>query len=108
MVPSKPDLGISSAKHCAVLEVDEEGTRAAAATEICMADGLAAPHPKRPELFCDRPFLFLVRSPPSMTRKHIVHFIRRFSNPEKAENPAGQTIQKKPKLLKELKNPLKI
>ena len=55
---------ISDAIHKAVIEVDEEGAEAAAATAVIMAVPVssASPPPIRPYLFrVDRPFMFLIR-----------------------------------------------
>jgi serpin B len=69
-------LFISSARHKAFIEVDEEGTTAAAATAIIMAPtGLPAPIP----IFrCDHPFLFLIRD----TKTGSVLFLGRMVNPK--------------------------
>jgi serpin B len=56
-------LFLARAEHVAVIEVDEEGTKAAAATVVSYAcAGPAEP----PIVFrCDRPFLFLIRHVPT-------------------------------------------
>ncbi|MFX1474982.1 MAG: serpin family protein [Promethearchaeota archaeon] len=71
------DLYISLAIHKAFIEVDEEGTTAAAVTAVVMAPkGLPAPIP----IFrCDHPFLFLIRD----TRTGTILFIGRVINPAK-------------------------
>ena len=59
-INSDPDgLHISKVFHKAVVEIDEEGTVAAAATGIMMASCMVAiqePH----EFNCNRPFLFII------------------------------------------------
>ncbi len=50
---------VGQAWQQAVLRVDEEGTRAAAVTEIGVAGG-AAPAPEPVEFVVDRPYLFVV------------------------------------------------
>ncbi|MCY3018585.1 MAG: serpin family protein [Planctomycetota bacterium] len=55
----KRDFSISAVIHKAFVDVNEEGTEAAAATAVVML-GRAAP--ARPKVFCaDHPFLFLIR-----------------------------------------------
>jgi serpin B len=69
------ELYISLAIHKAFIDVDEEGTTAAAVTAVVMAPtGLAAPIP----IFrCDHPFLFLIRD----TRTGSILFIGRLTRP---------------------------
>jgi len=60
---SEPGLFITEVRHKAFVRVDEEGTEAAAATEVGMA-GAAPPMPKPEEpveFTADRPFVFLIR-----------------------------------------------
>ncbi|MCL2091892.1 MAG: serpin family protein [Micrococcales bacterium] len=51
---------VSQAVQQTVLKIDEDGTRAAAVTEIAMTDGAAAPR-EVPEVRFDRPFILVVR-----------------------------------------------
>jgi len=53
------DLYVSSAKHKAVVEVNERGTEAAAVTVIMVTGSMAFIPPV--EIKCDRPFLFFIR-----------------------------------------------
>jgi serpin B len=54
-------LKIAAIKHRAVIEADERGTEAAAATSVAMAPASAPFDPPQPVPFVvDRPFLFLV------------------------------------------------
>jgi serpin B len=55
----KKDLSVSAALHKAFVEVNEEGTEAAAATAVVVATR-SMPEPP-PVLRADRPFLFLIR-----------------------------------------------
>ena len=60
----KPEPGanmfISAILHKAFVDVNEEGTEAAAATAIAMPDSVSIPEP--PKVFkADHPFLFLIR-----------------------------------------------
>jgi serpin B len=55
-----PDLFIDSVVHKAFVLVDEEGTEAAAATAVVMAE-MAAPPQDSVTMTIDRPFIFLIR-----------------------------------------------
>ncbi|KAF2910191.1 hypothetical protein DAI22_11g083000 [Oryza sativa Japonica Group] len=58
-----PPLFVSDVLHKAVIEVNEEGTEAAAATAICLTFASAAPSSRRParvDFVADHPFAFLV------------------------------------------------
>jgi serine protease inhibitor len=71
------DLFISAVVHQAVVDVDEHGTEAAAATAVMMAAG-AAPPTEPPALFrADHPFLFLIRD----TKSGVVLFVGRLVAP---------------------------
>jgi len=72
------DLFISSVSHKAWVEVNEEGTEAAAATVV----GVAAmayhkPPPPPPVFRADHPFIFLIRD----TSSGSVLFLGRLANP---------------------------
>ena len=57
-------LKIGNAQHRAKIKVDEQGTKAAAVTEITMLETTATPNfepPRRVYFIADRPFLFLIR-----------------------------------------------
>lgn len=56
-------LKIDNATHQAKVEIDEQGTRAAAVTEITMLETTALPpqYRKTAEFIADRPFLFVIR-----------------------------------------------
>ena len=56
----KKDLFISAVIHKAFVDVNEEGTEAAAATAVVMALRMAAPEPV-PIFRADHPFLFIIR-----------------------------------------------
>lgn len=84
-VPPTPETGlyISRVFHRAFVEVNEEGTEAAAATAVVMAPGGAPPMPREPLRFhADRPFLFLIRE----IRTGLVLFVGRVGDPRP---PAG-------------------
>jgi serpin B len=73
------DLYISAVIHKAFVDVNEEGTEAAAATGIVMAP-TAAPvqDPKEPAIFrADHPFVFLIRD----NRNGGIAFLGRITNP---------------------------
>lgn len=59
MHPTAPKLHISKLVHQAVVEVNEEGTEAAAATAAVMMTRMAVIDPVL-ELRCDRPFMFII------------------------------------------------
>jgi serpin B len=56
----KHDLFISAAIHKAFVDVNEEGTEAAAATGLSFAPLAAVPPPERQEFHADHPFLFAI------------------------------------------------
>ena len=73
------DLKISDICHRAVVEVDEEGSRAAAVTEVMMELTSAMPiEEERQEFIADRPFIFVIRDRES----GIILFTGRFNKPE--------------------------
>ena len=81
--PPTPETGlyVSAVFHRAFVEVNEEGTEAAAATAVVMAPGSAPPLPREPLRFhADRPFLFLIRE----NRTGLVLFVGRVGDPRSA------------------------
>jgi serpin B len=73
----KRDLFISDVVHKAFVAVDEEGTEAAAATAVIMAEMAAMPQ-EAVEMRLDHPFLFFIRDDDSGT----ILFAGRVLNPE--------------------------
>lgn len=77
----REQLFIGAVLHKAFVEVNEEGTEAAAATAVLMRVGSAAPRvemiPFIPEFRADRPFLFLIRD----TKTGVILFIGRMMHP---------------------------
>lgn len=69
-------LWIGQVVHKAFVEVDEEGTEAAAATGVAM-EATALPTEPPPEVRCDRPLVFLIRD----TRSGAILFLGRLVNP---------------------------
>ncbi|HTA31011.1 MAG TPA: serpin family protein [Candidatus Cybelea sp.] len=75
----KQNLYISSVVHKAFVEVDEQGTEAAAATGV-MVKSMAVRRPEPPPTFrADHPFLFLLRD----THLGSILFLGRVTNPAK-------------------------
>lgn len=72
------DLFISAVIHKAFVDVNEEGTEAAAATGIILAPTSAAPDPTEPPVFrADHPFVFMIRD----NRNGTILFMGRIENP---------------------------
>jgi serpin B len=73
------DLFISAVIHKAFVDVNEEGTEAAAATGVIMAPTAAViDEPKEPPVFrADHPFLFMIRD----NRSQAILFLGRIMNP---------------------------
>jgi len=78
------DLFISAAFHKAFVEVNEEGTEAAAATGIVVATRAALPKPT-PVFRADHPFVFLIRH----NATGAILFLGRLSDPAVGANAAG-------------------
>ncbi|RNA27828.1 leukocyte elastase inhibitor A-like [Brachionus plicatilis] len=71
-------LYISEVVHQAVIEINEEGTEAAAATGVFMMMAHSALMYEPPNFICDRPFLFLIHE-----KKHnSILFLGKYSKPE--------------------------
>ncbi len=74
------NLFIGSVIHKAFVDVNEEGTEAAAATAIVFSAGSAPPKPRpKPVFRADHPFLFLIRD---METGSLL-FLGRVTNPAK-------------------------
>jgi serpin B len=63
--------------HQAVIEVNEEGTRAAAATAVPAPASAPMPEPSPPRLVADHPFMYLIRD----MRTGAILFMGRVTNP---------------------------
>lgn len=75
--PSTEALYISAVFHKAFVDVNEEGTEAAAATAVIMTRGAGLP--SKPKVFkADHPFLFLIRE----TKTGGILFLGRVMNPQ--------------------------
>ena len=73
----KHDLSISAVQHKARVDVDEQGTEAAAATGVAV--GVRAVRPEEPPTFrADHPFVFLIRHDPTGA----ILFLGRVTNPK--------------------------
>ncbi len=79
-ITDSPDgMFIGAIFHQAFVDVNEEGTEAAAATAVVMKPGGAPPARKEPKVFrADRPFLFLIRERATGT----ILFMGRVLNPK--------------------------
>ena len=71
------DLYISQVIHQAYIDVNEEGTEAAAATAVTIGAASVRVEPPTPEFRADHPFLFLVRD----TRSGSILFLGRLADP---------------------------
>ncbi len=71
-------LFISKVIHQAVVEVNEEGTEAAAATAVVMMKRCAMINLPPEEFKCNRPFLFVIHD----LRKNGILFIGKFMKPD--------------------------
>lgn len=78
---SAEDLKISEVIHKAFVEVNEQGTEAAAATAVVIAPTAARPVPEEPPVLfrADHPFLFLIRD----RRTETILFVGRVAEPTK-------------------------
>ena len=87
-VPGEP-LFVGPVLHKALIEVDEKGTEAAAATAVLYLRGMeinpAAPIP----FVCDRPFLFLLRPALGNRPSRIVEIFTTLSNSPSAVPPGN-------------------
>jgi serpin B len=70
-------LYISKVIHKAVVEVNEEGTEAAAATAVIMMTRCMRIEPPPEEFKCDRPFIFLIHD----NQDNTVLFLGKYSKP---------------------------
>jgi serpin B len=75
-INGKTDLFISAVIHKAYVDVNEEGTEAAAATAVVV--GITSVQPQPPVFRADHPFLFLIRDNHSGS----ILFIGRVMNPK--------------------------
>jgi serpin B len=73
-----PDgLHISKVLHKAVIEVNEEGTEAAAATAVIMMKRCAVVRNPPQEFVCNRPFIFIIHD----NKNHSILFIGKYEKP---------------------------
>ncbi len=70
------DLYVSEVLHKAKIEVDEEGTKAAAATVIVESDTTAILEPEYYEFVADRPFIYVLQD----TKTGMILFLGRVNN----------------------------
>jgi len=76
-IDGRRDLYISEVFHKAFVDVDEQGTEAAAATAVIIGDFSGAIPPPPPRFVADRPFLFLIRD----TETGLILFMGRVLDP---------------------------
>ncbi len=81
-ITSDCQLQISKVIHKVRVDVDEDGTEAAAATVVMMARSFMMPRPPEVEFVADKPFLFLIRE----RSTGVVLFMGRVEKPSIAEN----------------------
>jgi serpin B len=79
--PEASMLYISAVEHKAFVEVNEEGSEAAAATAVVIGFGSASPAPAPAEFIANRPFAFAIRHRESGQ----LLFLGRFSQPQPAQ-----------------------
>lgn len=89
-ITDQPNLYISEVVHKAFVEVEESGTKAAAATAVIMCQGpcpaMVSPAPPPRKLFrADRPFLFLIKDQKSGS----ILFMGRFVDPNNRITESG-------------------
>jgi serpin B len=77
MSPRGKDLFISHVLHKAFVEVNEEGSEAAAATAVVLKERVSAPKPT-PVFRADRPFVFAIRD----NKSGAVLFLGRYDGPK--------------------------
>ncbi len=85
-ITGSKELHVSSAQHRAVIEVNEQGTEASAATIVSI--GFRSGAKVGSEFRCDHPFLFLIRSVSErancgkdFSTGSIIYFVGRFAEP---------------------------
>lgn len=78
-ISAKEDLYVSAVAHKAYVDVNEEGTEAAAATGVVIKARSAMPSEKAPEFRADHPFLFLIRD----ARSGNILFLGRLVDPSR-------------------------
>ena len=78
ITPEPTGLSISKVVHQAVVELNEEGTEAAAATGVVMVTRMAA-IPREPVNFiCNRPFIFLIHD----KVQNVILFYGKYEKPQ--------------------------
>ncbi|KAM9774605.1 serpin peptidase inhibitor, clade B (ovalbumin), member 1, like 3 [Syngnathus typhle] len=88
---SATDLAVSAVIHKAFVEVNEEGTEAAAATAVIVVEVTSLGPPKVPKVFiADHPFLFFIRHNPSKT----ILFAGQYTSPESVNMASSTPLSK--------------
>ncbi|EFX68557.1 hypothetical protein DAPPUDRAFT_63029, partial [Daphnia pulex] len=78
-ISGSKELFVSDAFHRTIIEVNEKGTEAAAATAFRFIARSFRRTPFIPKFVADHPFIFLIRD----NRKNTIRFVGRFCKPEK-------------------------
>lgn len=77
-IAEQANIAVSDIKHKTFVEVNEEGTEAAAVTAVSIINTSASPSPQTLTFFADRPFIYLIKEKSTGA----ILFIGRMDNPQ--------------------------